>query len=269
MSIRRRIDRALDWVGDLPGIVQVRQHRYERQFIANTDRNLFRGVYASFDEAAASAPKTRPTGYDNPDSAQIVYGHQVMFYDYPAMFWIAQGLHNGLRSVLDLGGHVGVKYYAFRRPMNFPADLRWTVCDVPAVAEQGRTLAHKLDPERRLQFTADTAALNQHEILYASGSLQYLPYTLGELLGGLQRKPKRIVLNITAVHPERSYFTLNSIGTAFCAYRVQSHAQLVDDVAKCGYALVGNWQNIGKNLDLPFHEGLSLEHYSGYCFDLQ
>lgn len=269
MSIRRNIDRVIDWVGELPLVAPMRQQRYERQFIANTNRNLFRGVYASFDEAAASAPKTRPTGYDNSDSAQIVYGHQVMFYDYPAMFWIAQSLQAGLRSVFDLGGHVGVKYYAFRRPMMFAGDLRWTVCDVPAVAEQGRALAQKLDPERRLGFTSDPAALGDHELLYASGSLQYLPYTLDELLGGLQRKPRRIVLNITAVHPERSYFTLNSIGTAFCAYRVQSHEQLISDVTKHGYTLVNSWQNIGKNLDLPFQDGLSLDYYSGYCFDLQ
>lgn len=267
MRIRNALDRGIEAVGNLPLIRRARQRAYENEFAGNQRSNLFMGVYDSFESAAASAPATRPVGYDNKGSAEIAYGNHLAFYDYPAMFWLAQSIHAGMRSVFDLGGHVGIKYYAFRRPMAVPSGLRWTVGDVAAVVEHGRKLAQRLDPERMLDFTTDPTAMDGYDVLFASGSLQYLPEKLGDLLRKLASKPKRIVLNITAVHPEKSYFTLNSIGTAFCAYRVQAHGQLVSEIADNGYTLNDSWRNIGKTLELPFHEELNLEYYSGYCFD--
>ncbi len=75
-------------------------------------------------------------------------------------------------------------------------------------------------------------------------------------------------MNTAAIHPTRSFFTLNSIGTAFCAYRVQSRDGFVGSVVGQGYTLRHEWRNIGKPLRLPFENGCSLEDYAGFCFDL-
>ena len=103
--------------------------------------------------------------------------------------------------------------------------------------------------------------------MLVSGTLQYLPQTLGQMLAACRRKPRRIVVNTTPIHETRSYFTLNSIGTAFCAYRVQSRAEFVDGVTAQGYALRHEWRNIGKPLRLPFEPGHGLSDYAGFCFD--
>ena len=238
-----------------------------RRFAANLDQNLFLGVYDSFDDAVRDAPATRPVGYDNAASADL-YTPTVYPYDYPAMFWLTRAFADGMRTVFDLGGHIGLKYFAFRRHMPFPDLLRWTVCDVPAVVARGRELAAARDVGPQLAFTTDLRAASGHDVLYASGSLQYLPMRLGELLGAMARRPRRIVLNITAVHPTRTYVTLNSIGTAVCPYRVQARDELVAEVTAFGYTRRDEWDNPGKQLDLPFAPSLRLDHYTGFCFDL-
>jgi putative methyltransferase (TIGR04325 family) len=250
----------------LPGIRQMQQRAYLHRFAENTDENLFMGVFDSFADAAQHAPPTRPIGYDNPESAQL-YGPKVCDYDYPAMFWLDRSLAEGMRSVFDLGGHVGIKYYAFRRPMAFPANLRWVVCDVPAVVARGREIAAARPPGERPSFTTNLLDASGFDVLYASGSLQYLPPHIDTLLSELKPPPRRLILNITAVHPTRTYITLNSIGTAFCPYRVQAYDELIEEVRRVGYIQRDAWENLGKRLVLPFAPNLSLDHYTGFCFD--
>ena len=239
-----------------------------RRFAQNSSENLFRGVFDSAEAATLSAPATRPLGYDNPESAALYFGRmQHELYDYPAMFWLRRSLDAGLRSVFDVGGHVGIKFYAFRAPVALPDDLRWLVCDVPAVIERGAKVAARRGVDPWLSFTSDYQRLDGTDILFASGALQYLPFSLDEWLGGLARPPQRLIINTTAVHPEREYYTLNSIGTAFCPYRVVAEPRFLDSLAALGYRLVDRWTNPGKTLMLETHPDLSLGHYSGYYFE--
>ncbi|MCW7536883.1 TIGR04325 family methyltransferase [Aquabacterium sp. A7-Y] len=268
MSAYQALRQTARVLGAVPGIRHARQVAYRRRFLQNENRNLFLGVYPSFEEAARRAPPVRPLGYDNPHSARM-YAPCVYSYDYAAMFWLDRSFAEGLRSVFDLGGHVGIKYHAFRPHMAYPQDLRWTVCDVPAVVERGRQIAAAQGHNPQLRFTTDFSEASGTDVLFASGSLQYLPQTLGQLLGQLAALPRRIILNITAVHPTRSYITLNSIGTAFCPYRVVAREELLADFKAHGYLQHDAWENAGKTLVLPFVKGLDLESYSGFCFDLQ
>ena len=75
------------------------------------------------------------------------------------------------------------------------------------------------------------------------------------------------MINTTAIHAERSYFTVNNIGASYCAYRVQARERFIGDLTACGYRLRDEWTNPGKRLDLPFEPDCSLDHYSGFCFD--
>ena len=172
-----------------------------------------------------------------------------------------------MRSVFDLGGHVGIKYYAFRRMLNYPADLRWTVCDVPAVVKAGTELAAQRDAQAQLAFGTDYAAASGCDVLYASGSLQYLPMPFGELLASLPKKPRRIVLNTTAAHPERTLYTLNSIGFAICPYRIAHYDELVQQIADAGYKRRDAWRNEGKPITVPFVDGGDQAYFAGCCFD--
>lgn len=246
----------------------MRQSAYRRKFMENREENLFMGSFESFAAAEAGAPPSKAVGYDNAEAAKTLYSHQIYFYDYPAMFWIGRSLDEGHRRVMDLGGHVGIKYYAFRRTLNYPQDLRWLVCDVPGVVQTGRELAEQREATEQLSFCTDFREGSGCDLLYASGSLQYLPQRIGEMLAALPQKPRRIILNTTAVHPDRTLYTLNSIGFAVCPYRIQHYEELIADLTRAGYKRRDAWRNEGKPIEVPFVDGGDRAYYAGCCFDL-
>lgn len=247
----------------------VREAAYRKKFLENTDENLFMGSFESFAAAEAGAPPAKPVGYDNAEKARDFYSHQIYFYDYPALFWIGRSLDEGLRSVFDLGGHVGIKYYAFSRLLNYPENLRWTVCDVAGVVKTGQEQAVERGSTHQLGFTTQYGDASGFDVLFASGSLQYLPQRISEILASLPVKPKRIIVNTAAVHPDRTLFTLNSIGFAVCPYRIQHHNELLSELTAAGYKRRDGWRNEGKPIDVPFVEGGDKPFYAGCCFDLR
>jgi putative methyltransferase (TIGR04325 family) len=238
-------------------------------FIANRDQNLFYGVYDSWGAAQQAASGYGRAGYDNDDSARI-YDHRVRIdpHDYPSLYWLTRSWYEGLRSVFDIGGAIGIKFLAFRDAHKPFADLAWRVCDVPAMVAHGEALACERGDAGRLTFTSRDEDGDGFDILFASGVLQYLPKTLGEVVAGYARKPRRIVINTAAIHPEHDFFTVNSIGTAFCPYRVQTQASMARGLTKLGYRLREVWTNPDKPLVIPTHPSHSLRQYAGYCFDL-
>lgn len=260
--------RGIDGLRELPGVRQLRRSAFDRLFATDRRAHLFRGVFDSFEAALASAPDTLPIGYDNAESANM-YLHRLQIdeYDHPAMFWLLSSLTEGMKRIADVGGSVGIKYFAFGKFISYPSDLVWRVIDVPAVAARGREFAVSKGARAALEFSDKVGDADGMDVLYASGSLQYLPQTLPEMLSGFSKKPRRIVVNTTPIHPERSFITLNSIGTAYCPYRVQGRTAFVEGVQAQGYRLRDEWRNLGKALALPFESGCNVDHYSGFCFD--
>src|SRR4030095_13749614 len=132
---------------DFPVIKAIRKSRYDRLFENNANWNLFRGTFATSDAAQASAPATRPVGYDNAASAELYLDHlRIDQHDYPSLFWLSRSFAEGLKRVADIGGAVGIKYYAFQEFIEFPAETVWRVIDVPAVAQRGREFAESRGP---------------------------------------------------------------------------------------------------------------------------
>jgi putative methyltransferase (TIGR04325 family) len=264
---RLRLAQKAAWI---PGVAWFQQAVYERAFRSNVARNMFRGVYSSYESAQASAPKDRALGYDNPESAAMYFNHMGPdSFDYPAIYWLEKSFLRGDQSVFDVGGHIGIKYYAFKPLLTAPSNLSWLVCDVPAVIQRGQAAASKRDPSGALAFTSDYAQVEGRDVLFASGVVQYLPMTLLEWLGPIKQKPRRIIFNTTAIHPSLDFFTLNSIGTAYCPYRVTSEATFMAHLEKLGYHMVDRWHTPGKGaLELPIEVGHDIWEYSGYVFDL-
>jgi putative methyltransferase (TIGR04325 family) len=231
---------------------------------------MFRGVYSSAEEAARSAPKDRALGYDNAESAAMYFNHMTPdSFDYPAIYWLEKSLLAGHHSIFDVGGHIGIKYYAFKPLLSDVPGLSWLVCDVPAVIQRGRSAAAKRDTAGCLAFTSDYAEVGGCDILFASGVVQYLPMTMLEWLGPIASKPRRIIFNTSAIHPKLDFFTLNSIGTAYCPYRVTSEASFMSQMTRLGYHLVDRWTTPGKGaLELPLEQGHDVWEYSGFVFDL-
>ncbi len=264
--MHRRLDQ---WLQRWP-LSQIVLAQARGEFLRNRQRNLFFGVHASWPAALAAAQTFGLSGYDNPASAAIYDTRlRIDAHDYAALYWLTRSLHEGLRGVLDIGGAVGIKFMAFRNALASFPELTWCVHDVPAMVEHGQALAAARGEGANLRFAATLEQAQAADILYASGVVQYLPQSLDGLIERLQHRPRRIIINTAPMHATQAYFTVNSIGTAYCAYRVQTQAELVRQLARLGYKLRESWVNPDKPLVIPGRPDLSLDHYMGFCFDLQ
>ena len=269
MTLLASLHRAVDSLSSWPFIGGIARRQALDAFRTNRDQNLFHGVYQTWEEAEAAARVFGIAGYDNTESASI-YDHRIRLdqHDYPSLCWITRSMHEGLRSVFDIGGAIGIKFIAFQDALKPFPDVAWRVCDHRRHVAHGRELAKARGDEARLSFTSRLEDGDGFDLLFASGVLQYLPRTLGDIVAGYSRRPRRIVINTTAIHPEFDFFTVNSIGTAFCPYRVQTQASLVRGLKAQGYRLRESWSNPDKPLTIPFRPEHSLRSYSGFCCDL-
>lgn len=250
-----------------PGVLALRRRAYTRAFATQANVNLHHGVFETFEEAERSAPATKPLGYDN-DASALMYDHlaEPTIKDYPAIHWLQRAVDAGHDHIFDLGGHVGIKYFAFRQRLQLPTTARWQVCDVPAVVARGTELARKMGVAEQLTFSADWRAMSAASVLFASGSIQYLPTPLGTMLRSLESRPARVVINSAALHPTRSFFTLNSIGVAFCPYRVQSEPSFIAEMRELGYRRLDRWET-PKRFAIPFETGYDMDRLVGLAFE--
>jgi putative methyltransferase (TIGR04325 family) len=267
MPVMTRAHQAVERAARWPLLEGILRARYDKQFAAHRGpHHLFRGVYPSFQDALASAPADLPLGYDHPAPAAMYLDRTRKTFptDYPVLYWLGRLLRSGCTSVMDLGGHIGVSYYAYRKYLDYPPTLRWRVHDVPAVMAQGREFAREKDKEGFLGFADDFAEASGMDIVTAQGSLQYLPDTLPERLERLPKPPPHLILNLTPLHERVSYFTLQSIGAAYCPYRITAIADFLRGYEALGYRVVDSWENPDKKCEIPFHEDHSLERYYGF-----
>ncbi len=236
---------------------------YERHFERARHVGLFRGVYADFESARASAPSTKPIGCDHAGAAPVrrdALG-EVSPGDYPALFWL-QRLLPEIGSVYDFGGHVGRLYYALAQRVPLPEALQWVVHDVPAVLEQGRTLA-ALEGGRHLRFTGHLDEASDCDVFFASGSLPYVDTTLDGLLMSSHRMPRHLLVNLTPLHERHGFVTLQNVGTAFCPYRVRCRADFIASLELLGYRIVDRWSNAERRCHIPFYPEHSVRGYDG------
>jgi putative methyltransferase (TIGR04325 family) len=263
-GLSRRALRAIAFSEPVRGRLQA---RYEKHFATAQKAHLFRGVYRSFDEAARAAPASKPIGYDNPGPAALYRNllDTVDMSDYPVLFWLERAIGPGAKRLFDLGGHVGVRYYGFRSRLAWPEGFTWQVMDVPAVVQAGRELAI----EKRandLLFTERREDMAGADILFATGSLQYLEKPLHELLAPIPDRPAHVIINQLPMQDGPAYYTLQSIGSAFCPYRIEDRDGLVAGMAALGYDKLDAWQTPEKHCPIPFYPERSVNGYEGMYF---
>ena len=264
------LSKVRSFVGELPGVRQWRHARFRRLFDGGRAVGTCRGVFDSYEAAVAASPPSRPLGYDHDDAAEMYRDRIGQIYpsDYPMMFWLQHALAQGARRVFDLGGHIGLSYYSYATRMALPQDLSWQVCDVPAVVDHGRREAVARDGARRLQFTTDFAEAAQADVLFTAGCLQYLQETLAQRVSTLPRKPEWLLVNLLPLHPTRGYWTVQSIGTAYCPYRIQHDSGFFQDMHALGYRRLDRWENLEKRCWVAFDDAHSLDRYHGAAFRL-
>ena len=254
---------------NLPGIIQLRRYRYLREFRHARWANLFDGIYPDFATALKHIPQTKKLGYDHAEPAKMYSERTSRIYptDYPVLYWLSQIMKPNMK-VFDLGGHVGVSYYAYKKYLETLDNAIWQVCDVPAVVEAGKQLASQKKASS-LSFTTDTNEADGSDILLASGSLQYLDYNISDLLAGLEHKPSYLIINLLPLHPEKEFVTIQNIGTAFCPYRVFQQKEFIRSLTDTDYDLIDKWENAEKKCELPFHSSFSVKPYQGFYFRIK
>lgn len=225
--------------------------------------NGVRGKFASFEEAAASAPRAARVGYDSPAHATM-YDERIgklFISDYAVLLWLSQ-LLPGVRTVFDLGGHKGELFYGFRSRLTLADDLRWIVCDVPTTVEEGRRFAQESGASS-LEFTSDNTAADGCDLMLASGVLQYLEDDLATLLKKWKALPKVILVNNTPMYDGDDYVTLQNTALSYNPYRVFNQQKLVKSLEDCGYVIRDHWRT-ERTLSVPLHPELFVESYQGF-----
>ena len=248
-----------------PWIERHYRRRFARQRIQH---NAYYGVYPDYASAVQAAPTSLPTGYDHAETAlqYAAWTNRVFAFDYPAMFWLNQLFAQGDQTVFDLGGSIGIKYYAYRGYVNYPQGLRWTVCDVPAVVAAGADWAATHDAHDQLSLTHERTHADDHDILFASGSLQYLDYPFCDLLAALPHPPRHILVTMLPLHRDRSFFTVQNMGTLYCAYRISARPEFVTQMHELGYTIRDQWNQPDRQCVIPFHPKYRVDGYHGFLF---
>ncbi|HLJ17371.1 MAG TPA: TIGR04325 family methyltransferase [Bryobacteraceae bacterium] len=235
---------------------------------SSPNARMFRGVYRSVTEASAAAPASLPTGHDHANLAlrhASDIGH-TWPSDYPILFWLKGTLPEST-SVFDLGGSVGNHYYTFQKYLTYPQDLRWVVCEVPAVAQAGRDLVQSTGVEG-LHFTVHCEEADGSDIFLASGVLPFIDPPLAELLSRLRRRPKYLLINRAALSGDPAFVTLHNLGQAVCPYRILNRHEFIRSLEGIGYRLVDSWENPEFSCYIPFHADKTVRAYSGFYFRL-
>jgi putative methyltransferase (TIGR04325 family) len=250
----------------LPVLGSLIQRDYERSF--HGGRGRFRGVYRSFEEARRSIPAELMTGYDHVELAGL-YRERMLkasMSDYAVLFWLRRILGPGA-FVFDFGGHVGVSYHAWRAYLEYPADLRWVVHDLPAITRAGEEIARER-PSPGLSFTNDLGDARGCTIFLAAGSLQYVDRSLPQLLDDAGVRPRHVIVNKLPLHDGEPFVTVQAAGRAFHPYQISNRSELVSGMTALGYRAVDDWMNAEQSCRIPYTRGRDVDAYSGYYFVL-
>jgi putative methyltransferase (TIGR04325 family) len=243
--------------------------RFHERFLSARGFATYYGVYGSFGEARAQLPTSKEF-----DSHEVITGlmnermHRVYPCDYPVLFWLREAFLGGATGVFDIGGSVGVHYYAYRRVLPYPEGLQWIVCEVPSAAAVGRAMAERLDV-RELRFvdTLNTADIRL-PVWISAGALQYIEDgDIERLLAECRQPPHWLLLNKLPVYDGDDFVVTQNIGPGIYApAHVYNRARLVERIRTQGYELADSWEVPERAFYLPGHPDKCFPSFSGFCF---
>jgi putative methyltransferase (TIGR04325 family) len=240
-----------------------------KQFLSDAGYCTYFGVFDSFASARASLPLSPE--FDHAALARSyleVHCNTVFEYDYPVMWWLERAFRGGARSVLDIGGSVGVHYYGYRKYVDMPRDLTWWVAEVPAMVSIGRDLATKRDGGA-LRFTEDlTHALSGTDVWTTSGAIQYIEDARpSDLLRRCAVRPRHLLLNKLPLCAGEDFVTTQNLGAGcFSPVHVYNRSRFIGDIEALGYTLCDQWEVNERSLYVPGHPMRSFSGFSGLYF---
>lgn len=215
---------------------------------------MFWGQFQSREAARRFVPTSAQSSYSNPDLVELNENvfKEVHLFDWPVLFHLQKFIiQRQIDSLIDFGGHVGVKYYAFREHLELSDSFRWQVVDTPPMVRAGTRQAAD-DNVRNLIFFDSLAAAGAAPLLLCSGVLQYAEETLEELLAGLDQRPEIIILNKVPLCEDGGFYTLENFGRVKLVHRIFDSSEHAAMGGRMGYRRITQWAIPYRDFSIPF-----------------
>jgi putative methyltransferase (TIGR04325 family) len=243
-----------------------REKYFQRAFLKRSPS--CKGAYESFAQALAHAPREKLLGYNHKSIPEFYKTRldDLNPGDYPVLFWLLRLLPE-VKFVFELGGSIGMGYYAYRRYVPLPADLRWVICETPETVETGREIARERK-DTLLTFTEQRQVEGNPDIYATFGTLQYIEEPFAEIIGALARKPPHLLVGRVPFAEGAAYITLQNNGGWFSPYKVQNRCEFIKSIENLGYDLIDKWETIHPNSFL-IHPEYQIPRYHGMYFRLK
>lgn len=268
-SFRRRLrrwGRSVAMSGGLLGVLGDRavRHRFVRKF------GSVYGAFPTF-KAARAAAGALPTSFDQ-EAFTREYDDRLdrsFLYDYPVIFHLSRIMGHGDIVIGDLGGHVGLHYYAYRSKIDLDAVFEWRVCDVPAVTAAGRELACQRGVASKLRFIDALQELDGCDVLISAGALQYIERPrLHELIAGFSKRPRHVIVNKVPLYSGPDIVTLQNGRVAYPPHYLFNREAFLASMNALGYKIVDEWLDPSITCYVPLHPA-RCPAYSGLVFQLE
>jgi putative methyltransferase (TIGR04325 family) len=251
-----------------PGYKQLRQSGV-LDFVVGKEFGHYCGRFHTSEQATNSLPAQRRATYDNESLVSIgIESYSTIHpFDWPILTFCQKLMReNHLHAVTDFGGHIGVKFYAFKEMLDLPEDFRWQIVDVPAMVREGR---RRVPPEvHSLCFFEHVEETEACDALLCSGSLQYVDWSIEELIDRLPQKPYMTFLNKVPVSASEGFFTLETfVKTLPC--RIFGPAELKTARQHLGYKLAASWPIPNRDFVVLSSKGMEKVQMVGEAWVLQ
>jgi putative methyltransferase (TIGR04325 family) len=255
----------------------VAKKRHRKRF-ANNAYGAFSGIFSTVEQAIASAPKTKPIGYNYQELAQEYVqmfeennwensGRLLADYDYPVLFWLSQiSQTNKDISVFDFGGNIGIHCYVYSDYISCIKAWQWQVCEVPEIVKAGRMVS-KQKGYNSLSFTNEFADIKGKDVFIASGSIQYVANLSRQLTSTF--KPKHILINRLPLYEGEDFVTLQNGGKVYYPQYVFNKHKFIKSFSEIGYKMIDLWRDNNDGCTIPFHPDNSLPFYYGLYLRLE
>jgi putative methyltransferase (TIGR04325 family) len=236
-----------------PILCQLGQFCYGKLFFYGA-RGRFYGIFNSLEEAKELISSGCPSSYADTDLTDVNIDSfsQIHLFDYPVMLRLLMAI-NQAKHLIDFGGHIGVKYYAYKRLLPDIQDLIWKVVDVPFCVERGRREALQRGATN-LSFSSDISEAGDCDLLLISGTLQYVTPSIGDLLDSMACLPRFIIINKLPLHFGSDCYTIENFGNAKIPYRIFNKDKFDLQLLNRAYNKVDTWTIPSREISIPFHE---------------
>ena len=231
-------------IKQLAPVRALRRERYRRYFESPKGFAMHSGVFRTFEEAIAAAPSS--AGFNQARSASDYADRldRLFAYDYPVLLWLQRIFRESTSlRLLDIGGNIGVHYFAYKKYIDFPSQLKWRVAEVEEVAKAGRARAQEMGCAD-LEFTTSFEDLDSltTDIILSAGALHYIGRPLlWDVIARAKSRPRHIILNKLPIYQGEDFVSLQNIGAGYSPLYVWNRQSFIARFEPLGYQIVDDW----------------------------